>query len=369
MKIKIVISILILSLFISSAFAQVGGSYGFTIDTRTDWSSTTTYDKGETGHYLPFNDTSIYNFTGYNGKFLINNIRAIQGASWWFWNDKVLTFDFMFQSANNYTNRIHVYVECRSDEREWGMVVTQYVKACIRVDTDLFDGNWGNITYDRISIIGNIAHAFLDTEDTLDLGSYFNIVLSKHNSTSLKIGVFNFQKDTDKLAPLFSVYAQVNSDFFEQVMCYLTITHDGHGNFEALSYSEAFSFNTNTTSYPTDNATLRKTGFYITIQQLFNSIAPKILPRWLIDTINGFGNWFSLVGGILLVVLSNMSAMLFIVPVIFLFYFLDVIYTSVEKRSFEPIGVFATSIYSLGVNVIGTLTTIAETIYSYIKFW
>jgi len=51
------------------------------------------------------------------------------------------------------------------------------------------------------------------------------------------------------------------------------------------------------------------------------------------------------------------------------FYFMDIVSTSVEQGSFESIGKFAITFYGVLAGVVHALVLIAQTVYDFIHFW
>lgn len=345
----------------------VGSPYGFTIDTRTEWASTTAYDEGETAYYLNTTYTNMSDFAGYDGSFRIPELRAIQGASWWFWNDKNVYFIFEFTQANNQSHRILVWVNIWSHEQTFGTVIQQNIQSCVRVDEyqEDFDYKFGNTTLEGHGEVRIIKHS---AQDTWDLnGGYFKVVIAKVNETSASLGVYNYQSPSMNLCKLFEADIIVNNGFFNNTIPFLTILHDGHGEFHAYSILETL-YTGSSPSLPVSSGERRVYSWYDGVTSMFASVV-NILPDWLRNWVSGFGVWFTFAYKILDVVWSMALQFLPLLPFLFLGYFLDVIYTSFTRGSIEPIGIFAMGIYNTVSSVIGTLIGIASVVYQYIKFW
>jgi len=89
------------------------------------------------------------------------------------------------------------------------------------------------------------------------------------------------------------------------------------------------------------------------------------LPSWLrayIDTLGKFAQGLTpMVGAIWGTVLTILPFL----PLVLLFYVIDAGYASINAGSIQPMGVCVSTLYGL----VGVIVGIANTIYSFIKFW
>jgi hypothetical protein len=345
-----------------------GGPEGFTVATKSAWSSTTTYDSGLGDFYLADTGTTIENFTGYDAMFAFPYLRAIQGASWWFWNDKTVTFDFSFEDAHNLSHRVDVWVQLKGHEQDFGYMIAQSVKACVRLDEQPndFNDNWGNSSLEGH---GETRRIVLSSEDQYDLnGGYVRVLAKKMNDTSLFVSVYNYQANTHALASLFNTTVPVESSLFDEVIPFLTVTHAGHGEFQGTMNSQTFYSGSEVLDVPDSIDVHRQWGFNAFLQQLFADLT-NFLPPWLKDFVRGFGLWFDWLWPALNIISSIVISLAPYFPFIMLFYVIDIVYTSVTEGTIQPIGNLAMSVYNLTAAVIGTLVSIAQTAYSIIHFW
>jgi hypothetical protein len=345
-----------------------GGPVGFTVATKSAWCSTTTYDSGRGDFYLADNGTTIVNFTGYDAMFAFPYLRAIQGASWWFWNDKTVTMDFSFTDAHNQSHRVDVWIQMKSHEQNFGAIVGQSVKATVRVDESPtnFDNNWGNTS---LTGGGEIHHIILSSEDNYILkDGYVRILAKKTNDTSLFVSVYNYQPDNHVLSSLFNATIDVSSSLFDEALPFLMVTHEGHGEFQGNMISQTFYSGSEELTVPYSTDVHRQWGMMDWIWQMFNSVT-GIFPPWLRDYITGFANWFYWLMPVVNIVTTIIVQLAPYFPFIMLFYIIDVVYTSIEEGSVQPIGSLVMSVYSLAAAVIGTLVSIGQAAYDLIHFF
>jgi hypothetical protein len=351
--------------------SDMGSSWGFATDTRMNWASNTTYEEGWTGYFLGNSTTSFLGFNGYSGMFSVPVLRAVQGGSWWFWNDKDVVLVFNFIQESNSSHCIHVMVKFQGHEQTWGTQIDEKVFACVREDDSYsdFNGTWGELY---------IVHGYgveaqptaLTGSDSWDLsGGQLYVRLSKNNSTSAIVSVYNWQVDKATWFPLINYTLGVSASFWTETIVCVEVYHSGHGEFDIHDLTDDCF---NGSDYPSEPSGLVGGGVRVfgTWDGFVNLLkGAKIFPSWLTDFLGGFTGWINSFVSLLVPLFGLFLQLLPYAPIILGFWVLGVVVKSVNEGSFEPIGNMAMSIWTLASGLVHTIVAISSAIWNYIKFW
>jgi hypothetical protein len=194
----------------------------------------------------------------------------------------------------------------------------------------------------------------------------YDIYVSKLDSTTVLVEIY--KNGMDGATRMISNNYVVNSNFWTSVDVTFKIWHEGKGYFRGGMTDEIFT-GAYTPGAPGSFLSPENNLVYNFIKNLLNSIS-TVLPGWLQHWIQTFEAWwgwlFGLLTGIVMGIVKTAAPFL---PFILIAWFLDAAYASVEKASFQPLGIFFMTAFNFVTTIIHTIVTIAQTIWSFIKFW
>jgi len=329
-------------------WTQVSKSGDWSVCERTHWEQTDIEDSQGVASW----QTTIENFTGYYAKIDIYEI-ATYKLAWWhfaYWKYLYLTWDF----TSDLSNTITVTIRIGAQASWWGLLYgTSVLVSEIKWNGESF----GEINPGKEGVYPpRFVEFYLwaDKENSTVTGKvYFWI---PENSNPYLLGSFEHEITSD--------------EFYNSTLIDFQVRHEGSGIFNAEMKDTiktqgewGYTFPTPIEETPAFNQIWNN--FWYTVGEWFG----KALPGWaqnFIATLRGYADFF-----ISLIVLIGQSALQFFpfFPLIFLFWLLDAIITSVAEGNLQPVGNAVMTIYNTLRGIVGVIANIAETLWSIIKFW
>lgn len=202
------------------------------------------------------------------------------------------------------------------------------------------------------------------------VGNTFDIQLWRvgNNVTTL---VLYHRADGGASNLLVNSTVDMGADFFTACHVDLVIRHEGYGWFEGYQENIVYDNTPYTPMIPSANDLTgsENIGFFGQLSHDLFSIVSSVVPRSVLDTVGTFSQWSGQIFSVLSAFLLALAVMLPFVPILLIFYGVDVGVTSVMTGSFTPVGVFASAIYQVVSGAAHTLIAVAQAIYDFIHFW
>jgi hypothetical protein len=308
---------------------------------RTNWTAEYEDYKGEAKW-----TKSLTNFTGYSANFSMDYF-TVQRVWWGERASEQFWLTYNFTGSNNHS----VTMEIRIGNAEY---------------------LWG--------LLKGIPQIMVTTNETTEFGSMiageiFNIYAWQHNNSGLAFRVLAYRdvNGNPLTIPinLCDVEFDVGESWFENVSLSMTAKHGGgeygygFGTF-SLTLEDFIKENEGWTP----DWQIWETPYYPTIFDLIIGAIRGVMPKWAIDAIDTLHLYgvqlFTFIGSI---VINITTTTLPFLPMILVFWFLDVIMTAVTMGNLQPFGVMIMTIYHFVATVITGIVIITQTIWDFIKFW
>jgi hypothetical protein len=195
----------------------------------------------------------------------------------------------------------------------------------------------------------------------------FYVFVTEVNATDVRVSIYKVKGvwGSGGSTQLCSSDYAVASSWWSNVTIDMKIHHDGSGVF-FCSYSDSIG---TVTSEPSSYDTVSPDNPIWDFASNIEHGLTKVLPKPMSDLISSFASWFGWLMPVLSALWGALLAFLPFAPFLLLFYIVDAGISSVASGSFQPLGVVFSQLYSLGAVVINALTTIGETVWSFIKWW
>lgn len=198
-----------------------------------------------------------------------------------------------------------------------------------------------------------------------------NVLFEKLDDTHLKVGyaVYHWDGNQWKISAFtYNMTFSVQASFWNNTWIDFSIYHNGKGEFEGSIRNEKFnkplSWEKFTPSEPI--------GFFEGIRRFVTDIwraLGEAMPPAISEAMDVIGYWANQVFVMLTSVWNVGVGLLGILPIIFGLYLFDVMITSVDKGSFEPLGSFTQRIWSFTIQLVMSIVDYVQTIWNFIKFW
>ncbi len=196
----------------------------------------------------------------------------------------------------------------------------------------------------------------------------FQIYLSKVDATHMDVDVAYFDHGGTTTFPNGTVmegfyvhmnYTQeVNSEFFENDMVIaLSVSHVGNGHFRFFALGEAYQNGATPNKIEGFDASKAVTDWTKGVTDWFNDVKDFLV------------GGFSFIVGIVKLLLSFAIAITPYLPFIALLYLIDLVITSFQKGSLQPIGYAFSKAWEMIVQAYDTIVHFGELIWDAITFW
>lgn len=355
----------------SAGWTGGSGDWGTWTSTVNPLSAVVGQDYGRLQDYVPI----VTHFDGYHANISLLSM----------WNDKLNWFDIsgasslvFFYSIGGETGQGNILV-CVELKRamEWGGLMNyQEVTAVVRhnVSINNEDGFDARSTQNLVGW----ETAFLDSnsmemefyESAKD--NYVEVNAYKINTTAVRFEVLYQRGIGQDHMMLYNCTANMGATWLAAIgEVNKGARHEAYvvgANFtcdETLTVYDDYDW---TPSYVEDFTPVRLTPFEWFTRTLYNA-ASSVLPSGIVNILATFGSYAMVFGNLVGVFLSALTYLIPMAPVLLIFYLIDVGATAVITGSFEPVGAFATSVYSVGSGVVSTLVGVADAVYGFIHFW
>ena len=324
-------------------WSQVSIEGDWSVCERTHWEQNDVEVSEGTARW----EISIQNFSGY--KAIINFTELYTRRLEWWWESAAKYVDIYFKFRSNLTgNYITIWVGFKDYQYRWGLFGGRKVGVLCE---------W-NGTLDGYYI----------TDYNLN-PSYVEVYLTFNGTKNILITAFLYEPSKTEPYLLMKYDYDILENEFWNITLTQTVKHRECGFFKGFLYDQIYG-NWETPSLP-ESALLP---YYEAnpIWQFVDAVKytfGTVLPGAVMNLINLAGSWASFFTD--LIVLVGQSAIQFFpfFPLIFLFWLLDAIITSVYVGNLQPVGNAVMTIYNTLRGVVSAIVSIAETIWSIIKFW
>ena len=349
MKRKIMVSIPILCLLasIGSVFADWSQDYqtgDWNICERTHWKKLDAVSSGEAGWHNTVND-----FTGYRATINVTEIYT-RRREWWHESaTEAVSVFFNFTDASGvswFYIKVYMYDYQKMWGGQWGKDVWGFCEA-------------NASDYEHI-------HKFQHSDDLAHYPDGYVEVLLYKEADGVRIKVFNYNVHYQRPQQLTSYYWGVNASWFDEVILTIDVVHEGSGRFDMKLADEI-----HTTVWTPDIPEKRPPqeqlfwGFAEGLRQVLADVLPDWMWDW-IGTITAWGNWFWENAGNFFSILKTVIPYL---PLIIVFYVLDVGISAVMTGNFKLMGQMVFSFWQVFSGTVQVIISALHTIYSFIHFW
>lgn len=314
---------------------------------RTEWSALLGQDSG-----LASWNSTVYDFTGYYAKFTMSNMSAWRDW-WWVRGEKRFGVQLNFSGADNDVNVLLLWSRC---EESFGFIHDWWFMVGVGLNNTYFDPFWW--TPFGIEMSRDEWSPF--PWDYQELFVYLD-------GNDLHIEVINYREDIASHVDMWTQIIDVGASWNDVVVIEQNLFHVGSGYFGGSMADVIYDTDPYSPSVPDVDAI---EGY--TIYDFWDDLVGVVqsaLPSWLNEQIGQFAGWSALLMSFLIPLWSLVVQLLPIAPFFLGFYVLDSIATSVEQRSFAPVGVCFMALWNGAVGIISTIVSIAHAIYDFIHFW
>jgi hypothetical protein len=303
--------------------------------------------------FAEWGNKSVSAFTGYYGTVSFSEL-STGATGWGFWENYALTqVSVWLNFTGNCTD--HTQIILNLDFKKyldlWGAIQGFSVQSRVCED-------WGGY-------YGTDAGTLGYQTDVLSLSGYTEVFAYK-DGTNFTVAVYNYQNVGENPRLMSVASFAVGAEWFSEVSVNVAVRHQGFHpfNFDGCLSYENLAYTAGT--LPTEKGwgeNILDT-FVNGLINLFSAV-----PQWLKDVAFEAYSYVKWLSPILNIVLATLVSVLPLLPLILVFYGLDVLTTAVVTGSFEPVGAMFTSLYGLAAGLISALVGVLETIWSFIKFW
>ena len=298
-------------------------------------------------------EITIANFSGYYATVNLTELSTKRLQWWWESSGNEIDIYWNFTSLSS-GNKILINVGFWTYQRVWGLESGRYVMGATGFNVELDRLT----TYDRYSY--DLFPAFVE------IWVYRNVSEGK-----IYTKVLLYDPDVPEPYDLaVDDYFEIESSDFKDVKLTMWVEHQGIGAIEGGMSDTIYTEEQNwQPKIPEGKIKWVTSNWFWDFIDGTKRFFGKILPGYISEFINIATNW---AGTFLsLLTLIGYSALQFLpfFPIIFIFWLLDAIITSVNEGNFQPIGNAMMTIYNTLRGIISTIVSIAHTVWNIIKFW
>lgn len=332
--------------FASAEFEQTTQTGSWVTCERTHWKE----DLENTVGFAEWNNKTIANFTGYYATFRFSELTT-GGTDLGFWGNYAYTYVFVWLNFTGSTgNRVVLELQFIKRIDLWGAIGKMQIATRAQENPSGYHGvDSSSLSYDTFSLAGYLeVYIYKDGENLV--GKVYNYLSAMGNAKLLT----NFNLN-------------MTEAWFNNVSFKVAVEHMGFHpkNFEG--YLENEDFNYIVSGFPIERS-IGENVWDVFVGGLINTI--EAIPQYVRNAANQLSSWFEWLMSISVGMAWNFASMFIqFLPVILIFWAIDVCITSIDTGSFTPIGNFVFTIYNFLVGLISAIVGVVGTIYDFIHFW
>jgi hypothetical protein len=348
--IGIVLSMMMIAMShpVNAEFEQISQTGSWVICERTHWKETLM----DTVGFAEWNNKTIANFSGYYATFRFSELTT-GGTDLGWWGNYAETLVSVWLNFTGSTGtRMVLNLEFKKRIDLWGAVGGLSVASKARENPNGY--------YGLESGAGGYG------ADELSFAGYTEVYVYKDGG-NLTVKVYNYLSlmENPKLLTVFNL--NVTEAWFNDVSFRVAVRHMGFHPYKFEGYLENENFDYSMSGFPSER-TLAENVWDVFVRGLINTV--EIIPQYVRNMANQLSSWLEWLMSISIGIVWNFASMFIqFLPLILIFWGIDVCMTSIDTGSFTPIGNFVFTIYNFLFGLISALVGVVGTIYDFIHFW
>lgn len=315
----------------------------------SSWNANTGQGNGETWFFYE----GVLNFSAYKANVTLSTLNALR-ANWWdFSSEKHLRLLWNFSG-------VHLYVDFEDEKTNWGVSQYRFVHVGSSNVSTAFTTGGNNLWWNPFGVQTNKDDFGFFPSNSLEISVFY-----VDAESLVRCVVWNHRADRSSPVLMLNTSYVVAGGWRTQTV-QMRLQHEGlgyvNGWLDDEIVEDGFTFTDQTTEE------IQGFGFWDFVNQFWGSVTGTF-PAWLKEAVDGFASLTPWFWEILASFWSMVLVVLPFMPYILGLYVLDAVTTSVSTGSIQPIGNVMLQLYGLASGLVGVIVGIADTIYSFIKFW